>query len=126
MTGFKWRSLDGPSDCWSGTRRKYNRWVRRSPCAPADEPLWPSAGQAYRYAAVIDFNYRRPVYGRGSGIFLHAQTGHATRGCVSLRERDLVAVLRWLRPSTRIAIGTVAGLRALKRQFRSGRTFASA
>src|SRR3954451_10173797 len=39
MTGFKWRSLDGPSDCWSGRRRKYNRWVRRSPCAPGDEPL---------------------------------------------------------------------------------------
>jgi ADP-ribose pyrophosphatase YjhB (NUDIX family) len=53
---------------------------------------------AYRYAAVIDFNYRRPVYKRGSGIFLHVQTGRPTRGCVSLRERDLLAVLRWLRP----------------------------
>ncbi len=60
---------------------------------------------AYRYAAVIDFNYRRPVYGHGSGIFLHQQTGGPTAGCVSLRAADLVAVLRWMRPGARIVIG---------------------
>jgi len=54
------------------------------------------------------------VVGRGSGIFLHAQTGRATRGCVSLREHDLLAVLRWLRPDTRILIGTTAWLRSRK------------
>jgi L,D-peptidoglycan transpeptidase YkuD (ErfK/YbiS/YcfS/YnhG family) len=114
LTGFSWRHLV-PGSCWAGDRGSYNRWVHRSPCGPRDEDLWSSARVAYRYAAVIDFNYRRPLYGRGSGIFLHAQTGRPTRGCVSLGEGDLLAVLRWLRPSTRIAIGTVARLRALKR-----------
>ena len=116
MTGFKWRSLNGPSDCWSGTRRKYNRWVRRSPCARRDEPLWPSAGLAYRYAAVIDFNYKRPVYGRGSGIFLHVMKNGPTAGCVSLREGDLVSVLRWMRPGVRIVIGPASYLESLKKQ----------
>jgi L,D-peptidoglycan transpeptidase YkuD (ErfK/YbiS/YcfS/YnhG family) len=112
MTAFGWRRLR-PSSCWSATRANYNRWTERSPCP--GEALWPSAGRAYRYAAVIDFNYRRPVYKRGSGIFLHVQTGGPTLGCVSLRERDLLAVLRWLRPGTRIVIGTTASLRARKK-----------
>ena len=113
LTGLGWRRLT-PGSCWAGDRGRYNRWVRRSPCGARDEDLWASARVAYRYAAVIDFNYRRPVFGRGSGIFLHAQTGRPTRGCVSLREDDLLPVLRWLRPGTRIVSGTVARLRRLK------------
>jgi L,D-peptidoglycan transpeptidase YkuD (ErfK/YbiS/YcfS/YnhG family) len=113
VTGFRWRHLV-PGSCWSGTRADYNRWVRRTPCDPADEDLWVNQRLAYRYAAVIDFNYRHPVYGRGSGIFLHEQTGDATEGCVSLRQADLLAVLRWMRPGTRILIGPSRWLRSLK------------
>jgi L,D-peptidoglycan transpeptidase YkuD (ErfK/YbiS/YcfS/YnhG family) len=53
------------------------------------------------------------IPGRGSGIFLHAQTGRPTNGCISLRRVELVRVLRWLRPSAepRITIGTRAELR---------------
>jgi L,D-peptidoglycan transpeptidase YkuD (ErfK/YbiS/YcfS/YnhG family) len=112
LTGLDWRRLSRRS-CWAGTRADYNRWIERRPCPGED--LWASARVAYRYAVVIDFNYRRPVFGRGSGIFLHAQTGGPTRGCVSLRERDLLAVLRWIRSDTRIVIGTTAYLRSLKR-----------
>jgi L,D-peptidoglycan transpeptidase YkuD (ErfK/YbiS/YcfS/YnhG family) len=114
VTGFQWRHLV-PGSCWAGTRADYNRWVHRDPCDPADEDLWLNEGLAYRYAAVIDFNYEHPVYGRGSGIFLHEQTGDATEGCVSLREADLLAVLRWLRPGSRILIGPSSWLRSLKR-----------
>ena len=113
LRGLAWRRL-GPGACWSGARADYNRWVSGRACGPRDENLWASAARAYRYAVVIDFNYRRPVYGRGSGIFLHVQTGRPTHGCVSLRQRDLLAVLRWLRPDTRIVIGTTAWLRARK------------
>ncbi|HUQ21939.1 MAG TPA: L,D-transpeptidase family protein, partial [Gaiellaceae bacterium] len=65
------------------------------------------------FLAVIEYNMRPVVPGRGSGIFLHAQTGGATIGCVSLRKADLRAVLRWLRPGAAplIAIGTSAQLR---------------
>lgn len=114
VEGFQWRHLV-PGSCWSGTRAAYNRWVHRVPCEPADEDLWINHGLAYRYAAVIGFNYDHPVYGRGSGIFLHVQTGSPTAGCVSLREGDLLAVLRWLRPGSRILIGPANWLRSLKR-----------
>jgi L,D-peptidoglycan transpeptidase YkuD (ErfK/YbiS/YcfS/YnhG family) len=113
VTGLGWRRLV-PGTCWAGTQRKYNRWVHRTPCNAADENLWSNAGVAYRYAAVIDFNYEKPVYGRGSGIFLHVQKGRPTAGCVSLSEADLVAVLRWMRPGARILIGPTSWLNSLK------------
>jgi L,D-peptidoglycan transpeptidase YkuD (ErfK/YbiS/YcfS/YnhG family) len=107
MGGFSWRRLQ-PNSCWSGQRADYNRWVTRA--CTRGESLWKNRRVAYRYAAVIDFNYRRPVWGRGSGIFLHQMTGGPTAGCVSLRPKDLVAVLRWLRPGTRIAMGPASHL----------------
>jgi L,D-peptidoglycan transpeptidase YkuD (ErfK/YbiS/YcfS/YnhG family) len=67
----------------------------------------------YPFLAVIEYNTRPTVPGRGSGIFLHAQTGGPTIGCISLRKDQLRAVLRWLRPGAApvIAIGTTAQLR---------------
>jgi L,D-peptidoglycan transpeptidase YkuD (ErfK/YbiS/YcfS/YnhG family) len=112
MTGLRWRALT-PGSCWAGTRRHYNRWVRRSPCASADEDIWASEATAYRYAAVIDFNYHHPVFGRGSGIFLHRRLPTATHGCVSLNQPALLRTLRWLRPTTKIVIGTPFSLRQL-------------
>ena len=53
--------------------------------------------RAYPHLAVIEFNMRPVVPGKGSGIFLHAQTGGPTIGCVSIAKDELRAVLRWLR-----------------------------
>jgi L,D-peptidoglycan transpeptidase YkuD (ErfK/YbiS/YcfS/YnhG family) len=76
------------------------------------EGMWQSP-RAYAHLAVVEFNMRPVVPGRGSGIFLHAQTGRATNGCISLRRADLVRVLRWLRPPARprIVIGTPGEVR---------------
>jgi L,D-peptidoglycan transpeptidase YkuD (ErfK/YbiS/YcfS/YnhG family) len=86
---------------------------RRPPFRVSEPGMWQSPG-AYPYLAVIEFNMHPVVPGRGSGIFLHAQTGVPTSGCISLRRRDLLQVLRWLSPGAgpRIAIGTRAGLRS--------------
>ncbi len=67
------------------------------PYAAASEALWTET-TAYPYFAVIDFN-TPPVGPLGSGIFLHANVGEPTAGCVSLPLADLVEVLRWLQPS---------------------------
>lgn len=74
--------------------------------------LWQEQ-RAYRHFAVVEFNMRPVVAGRGSGIFLHAKTGNSTNGCVSLPPDKLVTALRWLRPAARprIAIGTASSLR---------------
>lgn len=98
-----WRALV-PHSCWSGERADYNRWVHRV-CTARDEDLWASRAVAYRYASVIGFNDAPAVWGRGSGIFLHEDHGTATAGCVALREADLLAVLRWMTPGTKVVMG---------------------
>lgn len=84
----------------------------KPPFQGASEGMWEQPS-AYPYLAVIEYNTRPAVPGRGSGIFLHALTDGPTIGCVSLRKEELRAVLRWLRPadSPVIAIGTRKQLR---------------
>ena len=77
------------------------------------EALW-TEGNAYPSMAVINFN--TPVTGPiGSGIFLHADLGVPTNGCVSLPYTDLVEVLRWLNPALHPVV--VMGPDAVVRSF---------
>ncbi|MBA2461006.1 MAG: L,D-transpeptidase family protein, partial [Actinobacteria bacterium] len=71
---------------------------RRPSFRGASEGMWEQP-RPYPHLAVVEYNMRPVVPGRGSGIFLHAQTGRTTNGCISLRRAELVAVLRWLRPA---------------------------
>jgi L,D-peptidoglycan transpeptidase YkuD (ErfK/YbiS/YcfS/YnhG family) len=101
-------------DWWDGDRRSptYNRF-RHVPCGAkppfsGGEALW-TYTRAYRHLAVIGFNAAPVVPGRGSAIFLHAATGRATAGCVSLPLARLLAVLRWLEPSAAPVISIRVG-----------------
>jgi L,D-peptidoglycan transpeptidase YkuD (ErfK/YbiS/YcfS/YnhG family) len=105
-------------DWWNEdpSSRTYNTFQHvpcgsRPPFRVTTPGLWQEK-RAYRHFLVIEYNMRPVVPGRGSGIFLHAQTGSSTNGCVSLPAAKLVGVLRWLDPakSPRIAIGTRARL----------------
>jgi L,D-peptidoglycan transpeptidase YkuD (ErfK/YbiS/YcfS/YnhG family) len=80
---------------------------RRPPFRTNPPGMWQDP-VAYRHLAVIEFNMRPVVRGRGSGIFLHASKGRPTAGCISLPVKQLTTTLRWLRPSAKplIAIGT--------------------
>jgi len=107
-------------DWWNedASSRTYNSFQHvacgsRPPFTVTTPGMWEQP-RAYPHLAVIEYNTRPVVPGRGSGIFLHAQTGRATNGCVSLRLSELVAVLRWLRPGDVpvIAIGTRSRLRS--------------
>jgi L,D-peptidoglycan transpeptidase YkuD (ErfK/YbiS/YcfS/YnhG family) len=95
----------------------YNTFVHwacdRHPPFKTPTPDMSKSPTAYVYLAVIDFNMDPVLPGRGSGIFLHAQTGSPTNGCVSLPRPELASVLRWLRPGARpeMAIGTPTDLR---------------
>jgi L,D-peptidoglycan transpeptidase YkuD (ErfK/YbiS/YcfS/YnhG family) len=73
------------------------------PFGGGSEALW-RATVAYREFAVVRYNVAPAVPGRGSGIFLHDDTGQATNGCVSLPRPELLELLRQLRPGASIAI----------------------
>jgi L,D-peptidoglycan transpeptidase YkuD (ErfK/YbiS/YcfS/YnhG family) len=81
----------------------YNRFrhVRCGTSPPfhgGSEALWRQT-TAYSHFAVIEYNASPPLPGHGSAIFIHADVGRPTNGCVSLRMADLVELLRLLRPS---------------------------
>jgi L,D-peptidoglycan transpeptidase YkuD (ErfK/YbiS/YcfS/YnhG family) len=105
--------------CQDNKSSAYNRWTDPRPgdCAAIEAERLVSFTRAYVHAAVIGFNYDRPVRGRGAGIFLHANGSGLTAGCVSISESSLVRLLRWLDPraAPHIAIGTAGGATGITR-----------
>jgi L,D-peptidoglycan transpeptidase YkuD (ErfK/YbiS/YcfS/YnhG family) len=97
----------------------YNRWVSPLPkdCRASESERLADYPTQYAHAVVIDFNYAKPVKGRGAGIFLHVNGGGATAGCVSVPAAAMDRILAWLRPAAapHIAIGTSGGVTSLVR-----------
>jgi L,D-peptidoglycan transpeptidase YkuD (ErfK/YbiS/YcfS/YnhG family) len=96
-------------DYWDDDSRspRYNEWVDARRVSPGAYPEPMHNVPAYDYGAVIAYNTARKP-GRGSAIFLHVGTGGATAGCVSLPVKQLLRVLRWLRPVDRPAVTIAA------------------
>jgi L,D-peptidoglycan transpeptidase YkuD (ErfK/YbiS/YcfS/YnhG family) len=101
-------------DWWDedSSSRTYNTF-QVVPCSESHPPfdngsseaLWTEQA-AYPSFAVINYNPLRTP-GAGSAIFLHANLGGPTAGCVSLRLSVLDQILRWMNPgkNPRIVIG---------------------
>ncbi|CAL9616275.1 L,D-transpeptidase family protein [Streptomyces sp. Tu 3180] len=105
--------------CQDGDSRSYNRWTepRAADCRAAEAEHLITYRTQYAHALVVDFNYHRPVRGRGAGVFLHVHGRGATAGCVSVPEESMREILRWADPARRphIAIGTRGGPTAITR-----------
>ncbi|WP_037670650.1 L,D-transpeptidase [Streptomyces griseus] len=105
--------------CQDNASRSYNRWTEPRPadCRAAESEHLISYGTQYAHALVIGFNYRKPVRGRGAGIFLHVNGHGATAGCVSVPVDAMRRILAWADPAARphLAIGTAGGGTALTR-----------
>jgi L,D-peptidoglycan transpeptidase YkuD (ErfK/YbiS/YcfS/YnhG family) len=89
----------------------YNRWTEplAVDCRASESERLGSYRTQYAYGLVIGFNYRKPVRGRGAGIFLHVDGKGATAGCVSVPRAAMRSILTWVDPVRRphIAIRTV-------------------
>jgi L,D-peptidoglycan transpeptidase YkuD (ErfK/YbiS/YcfS/YnhG family) len=81
------------------------------PFGGASEALWTETA-AYPSFAVVEYNTHPVVPYAGSAIFVHASTGAATTGCVSVPLADLDQLLVWLTPteSPAIAMGQAGQL----------------
>ena len=66
--------------------------------ANGSEALWTET-KPYPSFAVIDYNTDPAVPYAGSGVFIAADTGTPTDGCVSLGRPQLDQLLRWLNPA---------------------------
>jgi L,D-peptidoglycan transpeptidase YkuD (ErfK/YbiS/YcfS/YnhG family) len=88
----------GPGDGWcdAPADRNYNRFVRH-PYPASAEALWRGDG-LYDLVAVLAYNERPRVKGRGSAIFMHvARPGYApTEGCIALPQAHLLRLIERL------------------------------
>ncbi len=73
------------------------------PFGGASDALWTETS-AYPSFAVIEYNVRPVIAYAGSAIFVHAEYGEPTSGCVALPLAQLDVLLRWLVPGLRPAI----------------------
>ncbi|QWB26742.1 MULTISPECIES: L,D-transpeptidase [Streptomyces] len=105
--------------CQDNDSRSYNRWTepRAADCRAAESEQLITYRAQYAYALVIDFNYERPVRGRGAGIFLHVDGRGATAGCVSVPRDAMRRILVWADPAKHphIAVGTKSGTTGVTR-----------
>jgi L,D-peptidoglycan transpeptidase YkuD (ErfK/YbiS/YcfS/YnhG family) len=94
--------------CDDPGHRNYNRPLPL-PLPGTDERLW-RADSAYDVLAVIAYNVRPRIKGKGSAIFFHLiRPGVVyTAGCVAVSLNDARKILTLCGPITRIVIGPVA------------------
>jgi L,D-peptidoglycan transpeptidase YkuD (ErfK/YbiS/YcfS/YnhG family) len=59
----------------------------------------------YDFLIPIKYNFNRPVIGKGSCIFIHLTKDYKpTAGCIALKEKDFLIMLKLIKKSSRIRI----------------------
>ena len=59
----------------------------------------------YDYLIIIKYNYKKVIYNKGSAIFIHlTKTYKKTAGCVALKKKDLLILLKLINRKTKIKI----------------------
>ena len=59
----------------------------------------------YNFLIVIDYNLKKPIPYKGSAIFIHLTNNYKpTAGCIALKEKDLLILLKLVNKKTKIKI----------------------
>ena len=59
----------------------------------------------YNLLIPIKYNFKKPIIGKGSCIFIHLTKDYkATSGCVALREKDFLILLKLIKRNSKIKI----------------------
>ncbi len=59
----------------------------------------------YDYVVLINYNYQKPISNKGSAIFLHLTNNYKpTLGCIALKKKDFLILLRIIKKNTKIKI----------------------
>lgn len=102
----RWRII-GSQDGWCDDPASgaYNREIRL-PSRLGHEKMWRN-DRKYDVVAILDYNIRPRVQGRGSAIFFHlcSEEYEITAGCVAVTAADMRRLLSRLGRSAKIRIG---------------------
>jgi len=59
----------------------------------------------YDYLVPIKYNFEKPIVGQGSCIFIHLTKDYKpTAGCVALKEKDFLIMLKLIKKNSKIKI----------------------
>ena len=59
----------------------------------------------YDIVIIIDYNLKKPIPYKGSAIFIHTTKNYKpTAGCIGLKEKDLLILLKLINTKTKIKI----------------------
>jgi len=59
----------------------------------------------YDYVIPIKYNFKKPITGKGSCIFIHLTKNYkATAGCVALKEKDFLIMIKLIKKNSKITI----------------------
>jgi len=59
----------------------------------------------YDLVIVLDYNFKKPISGRGSAIFIHITNNYKpTAGCIALSKKDLLILLKLISENTFLKI----------------------
>jgi L,D-peptidoglycan transpeptidase YkuD (ErfK/YbiS/YcfS/YnhG family) len=102
-----WWVQDNNSDYYNSLRNESQGGFRRTTAGLNRSERLSDFEKQYVHVVVINFNRApdRQIAKRGSGIFLHANSGKgATAGCVSIGRPKLRLLMSYLQPNDRITI----------------------
>ena len=59
----------------------------------------------YDLVIVLDYNFKKPILGKGSAIFIHITNNYKpTAGCIALDKKDMLILLRLITKNTFVKI----------------------
>ena len=90
--------------CDDPTSKKYNQLIKL-PTKYHHEKLYRS-DKLYDIVIVLNYNMNPIVKGKGSAIFLHLSKNlkNKTSGCVGLRKKDMLELIKIIKKSTKVII----------------------
>lgn len=90
--------------CDDPSSKKYNRLIRL-PTKYGHEKLY-QKNNIYDLLLVIDYNMNPVVINKGSAIFIHVAKKNykPTAGCIALKKRDILKLIKILKLNTKILI----------------------
>ena len=83
--------------------KKYNKLCKVEKNIRSEELL--RKDNKYDFLIPIKYNFKKPISGQGSCIFIHLTKDYKpTAGCVALREKDFLIMLKLIRKNSKIKI----------------------
>ena len=89
--------------CNDVTNKKYNRLIKINKNIKYEKMF--RKDYKYDYIVPINFNTKKTKIGRGSAIFIHLTKNYKpTAGCIALKKKDFLILLRIINKKTKIKI----------------------